>query len=201
MGGTKAKVKATNRAMESSDTEETGYTVSRKTTRNNDAKKRLPARASRAKVNYKDESESEEDLDADDEAVESAPDAEAVKLEQSAELVEVVKKPIFTTFETNDPVEEGLCVIRSLGGGKYELVNLKNVPRFDIATEETGEVIKATPGRRDMLAIPPEQWEDAKVKAELAIKSAGESSSPRTNDLAFKCPRPDSLSQVLNVPT
>jgi predicted nucleic acid-binding Zn-ribbon protein len=123
----------------------------------------------KAKNKYIEESEAESDEDAE------------VDEDEDVEAVEAEKKPIFTVFNTDETLDEGLCVIRSLGEGKYELVNLEYAPRADIGTEETGGIIKAIPGRRDMLAIASEKWEDAKLKAELAVKSAGKlSTSPHS---------------------
>jgi hypothetical protein len=101
-----------------------------------------------------------------DESVQSVQAAGAV------EGVQVDKKPIFTVFRSENKLDEGICVIRSLGDGNYELVNLSNA--HDMAAEETGDIIKATPGRRDMLAIPSELWKDVQAKADMAVKSAGE---------------------------
>jgi hypothetical protein len=114
---------------------------------------------SKKKVHEESEEESEEGLDA---------------YEDEDKAINVEEKRIFRVFKADENLDEGLCVIRSLGDRTYELVNLKNVPRVDMATEEMGEIIKAIPGRREMLAISVEQWEDAKLKAELAVKSAGE---------------------------
>jgi hypothetical protein len=111
------------------------------------------------KYTEKNEEESDEDIKVDE--------------NENVEVIEVEKTPIFTNFKADEKLDEGLCIIRSLGDGTYELVNLSNAPRADISTKATREVIKAIPGRREMLAISVEQWEDARLKADLAIKSAG----------------------------
>jgi predicted nucleic acid-binding Zn-ribbon protein len=174
MAGTKSKAKATAWTNALNETDETGYKASH-ATKNGDSTKRLPARTSRSQVNYKDESESE--AESDGETVDKTDDLtnpfNAGNAVEPVEAAVMEKKPIFTVFNADETLEEGLCVIRSLGGGMYELVNLKNAPRFDIATEETGEIIKTVPERRGMLDIPAEQWEAARVKAELAVRSAG----------------------------
>ncbi|PMD54178.1 uncharacterized protein K444DRAFT_136978 [Hyaloscypha bicolor E] len=127
--------------------------------------KKLPARASRKQVNYKEESEKESE-------VESEEDDEGDYGFGVVEVVEEVKKEVFATFEAGTELEEGLCIVRSLGGGKYELVNLNTVPRGLIASEDTGNILKGDPERRGMFAINKEQWDEAILKTELAAKSA-----------------------------
>ncbi len=161
------KCKTHGRVAASEAKKESTYRASStKGTRNNVRAKKLPARASRSKVSYKDESEeeSEEESNADD---------DGFGFDDATELVEVEKKPVFTVFESEAPLEEGLCVVRSLGGGKYELVNLDAVPRNYLASEEIGITIKNIPQRREMFTITKERWQEASVKIELAAKSAG----------------------------
>lgn len=175
---TASKAKETN-TKEAPEKKATTKRAPAKNTAVNDAPVKTRASLARkakakSKNIYVEESEEEadEDIEVDENEDE---DVEVV------EGVEVEKKPIFTVFNADEKLDEGLCLIRSLGDGKYELVNLEYAPRADIATEETGEIIKAIPGRRDMLAITTEQWEDAKLKADLAVKSAGKlSMSPHS---------------------
>jgi hypothetical protein len=136
--------------------------------------KKLPARASRKQVNYKEESEKESE-------VESEEDDEGDYGFGAVEVVEEAKKEVFAIFEAGTELEEGLCIVRSLGGGKYELVNLNTVPRGLIASEDTGNILKGDPERRQMFAINKEQWDEAILKTELAAKSAGEQSSSDLN--------------------
>lgn len=105
----------------------------------------------------------------DDEAEEE--DTEVVEAKKES-MVEVEKKPIFTTFSTDDKLDEGICIIRNLGGGKYEIVNLKNVHRVEMGAEATGEIVKSISGRLEMLDIKEKDWEEANVKALMAVKSA-----------------------------
>jgi hypothetical protein len=114
---------------------------------------------SKRKIHEESDEESEEDLETDDD---------------EDEVIEVEKKPIFTVFKSDEELDEGLCIVRSLGEGRYELVNLEHSHRFDLAKEETGEIIKAVPERRQMLAISAKQWEDVKVKTQMAVKNAGQ---------------------------
>jgi hypothetical protein len=160
------KCKTPGRVAPSKAKKESTYRASStKGARNSVRAKRLPARASRSTVSYKDESEeeSEEESEADDD----------YGSDDAIESVEVEKKPVFTVFESEAPLEEGLCVVRSLGGGKYELVNQDAIPRNHLASEDTGVTIKDIPERREMFAITQERWQEALVKIELAAKSAG----------------------------
>jgi hypothetical protein len=161
-----SKCKTPGRVAASKAKKESTYRASStKGTRNNVRAKKLPTRASRSTVSYKDESEeeSEEVSEADDD----------YGFDDATELVEVEKKPVFTVFDSETHLEEGLCVVRSLGGGKYELVNLDAIPRYHLASEETGITIKDIPERREMFTITKERWQEALVKIELAAKSAG----------------------------
>ncbi|KAE9370692.1 hypothetical protein N431DRAFT_546473 [Stipitochalara longipes BDJ] len=127
--------------------------------------KKLPARATRKQAVYKYESEeeSEEEPEAEDDYDYGFGEVEVVAVE---------KKPVFTEFEADEELEEGLCIVRSLGGGKYELVNLNTVPRALLGSEQTGDMIKGNDERRAMFTIDKEQWEEVIVKTELAAKSA-----------------------------
>ena len=133
------------------------------------AKKR-PTRETRKQVTYKydSEEESEEEPEAEDEYHCDFEDAE---------VVEVENKPVFTVFKAKEELEGGLCIVRSLGGGKYELVNLNTVPRGLLGCEETGEMVKGNEDRRAMFAIDKKHWEEAIAKTEMAVKSAGEKAS------------------------
>jgi predicted nucleic acid-binding Zn-ribbon protein len=180
MGTSKAKAKTGRMAVSKYEQESTYKSASKTATKKNVPVKNLPARASKLQVNYKAGSDSEGESD---DIVESADaivpgeadeSVQAVKAAGAVEAVQVEKNPIFTVFRSENKLDEGICVIRSLGDGNYELVNLNNAHHSDMAAEKTGEIIKAVPGRRDMLAIPSELWNDVQAKAEIAIKSAGE---------------------------
>jgi hypothetical protein len=133
--------------------------------------KKRPTRATRKQVTYKYESEEESEAEPEVE------DEDDYRFDD-VEVVEVETKPVFTEFEAEGELEEGLCIVRSLGGGKYELVNLNTVPRSLLGSEETGEIIKGKEERRAMFAIDKEQWDEVIAKTEMAAKSAGQRASP-----------------------
>jgi hypothetical protein len=133
--------------------------------------KKRPTRATRKQVTYKYESEEESEAEPEVE------DEDDYRFDD-VEVVEVETKPVFTEFKAEGELEEGLCIVRSLGGGRYELVNLNTVPRSLLGSEETGEIIKGKEERRSMFAIDKEQWDEVIAKTEMAAKSAGERASP-----------------------
>jgi len=98
-----------------------------------------------------------------------------LEIETSQNATTVAHQPasVFETFKADKTLQGGLSIVRSLGGGMYEIVSLKYVHRDDISSEETGRIIKSIPGRRAVLDISQEEWEDAKLKCGQAIRSAG----------------------------
>jgi hypothetical protein len=167
MRPTKSKLTIARIAASKAKNETWHRSSSMAATKKNVQPKKLPARASRKQVSYKDESdeESEQESEVNDE------DGYGFGC---IEIVEEEEKEVFTTFETGEELKEGLCIVRSLGGGKYELVNLNTVPRSRLASENTGDILKGDPERRAMFTINKEQWNEAIVKTEMAANSAGE---------------------------
>jgi len=90
------------------------------------------------------------------------------------EYSRVVVKPtlIFETFKTNKSLQDGLCVVRSLGAGKYELINLNTVDGAAFSSEEIGGRIKSVPECLKLLQTTNENWEVAKLKVGQAVGSA-----------------------------
>lgn len=94
------------------------------------------------------------------------------------EVVEVVvpKKevPAFQTFKSNKKLEGGLCLVRPLGGGKYEIINVEKVDQELFTSKETGRMVKADESRRMALSIDEQVWKTAQFKCTQAASSAGE---------------------------
>lgn len=92
------------------------------------------------------------------------------------EVKEVVPEkkpgPVFETFKTNKTLEDGLCVVRALGGGRYEIVNLKNVDQEHFSSEEMGSVINSNDSRREALDVDEKEWDTAKFTLGQAVRSA-----------------------------
>ncbi|KAH7317698.1 hypothetical protein BKA65DRAFT_381132, partial [Rhexocercosporidium sp. MPI-PUGE-AT-0058] len=70
---------------------------------------------------------------------------------------------------------DGLCVVRALGGGRYEIVNLTDISQEQFSSEETGALIQADGGRRGILALDDKEWEAAKFNCGQAVRSADKS--------------------------
>ncbi|KAK0111447.1 hypothetical protein ONS95_001806 [Cadophora gregata] len=80
--------------------------------------------------------------------------------------------PVFEVFKTNKKLEDGLCVVRALGGSRYEIVNLKSVDTQQFSSEETGAIIKGNESRHNILDIGEKEWEAVKFTLGQAVRSA-----------------------------
>jgi hypothetical protein len=92
--------------------------------------------------------------------------------EELVEVIEEAPHPVFETFETNVTLQDGLSIVRSLGGGKYEIINLKHVDPEAITSAETGAVIKADKKLLKAMEIDDLEWQVAKFKVNQAVGSA-----------------------------
>lgn len=81
--------------------------------------------------------------------------------------------PVFEIFKTHKKLKEGLCIIRVLGKGRYELVSLKDIDQQHFSSEKIGAVIESNAARRNILALGEEDWEVAKFNCGQAVRSAG----------------------------
>jgi len=95
-----------------------------------------------------------------------------VEEEELVEVIEEAPRPVFETFETDVELRDGLSIVRSLGGGKYEIINLKHVDPEAITSAETGAVIKADKKLLKTMEIDDLQWQVAKFKVNQAVGSA-----------------------------
>ncbi|KAL5331765.1 hypothetical protein ACEPPN_001303 [Leptodophora sp. 'Broadleaf-Isolate-01'] len=109
----------------------------------------------------------------------SLPNAEKEPAQVPEEVLEVVpaKKPgpVFVVFKSTKKLLDGLCIVRALGGGRYEFVNLTEVNQEQFSSEDTGAAIKADEGRRSILAVDDKEWEAAKFTCGQAVRSADKS--------------------------
>jgi hypothetical protein len=82
--------------------------------------------------------------------------------------------PIFATFSISSNVHlaEGLSVVRSLGSGRYEIVNIAGLSRAILSSEKAREeLISADKDgfpRGDLFDIYDDEWNSAKEKCALA---------------------------------
>ncbi|PBP24038.1 hypothetical protein BUE80_DR005167 [Diplocarpon rosae] len=80
--------------------------------------------------------------------------------------------PIFQIVKVDRKLEDGLCLVRALGHGRYELVNLKNVDHDIISSKETGVMIKADEERLNAFKLDKKEWEATAFKCHMAVGSA-----------------------------
>ncbi|CAL3968007.1 unnamed protein product [Diplocarpon coronariae] len=123
-----------------------------------------------------------EDVVSDFEDNEPLPSLSASMSPVSADQVETLpilesilpKEPknIFQVVRVNKKLEDGLCLVRALGHGRYELVNLKNVNHDEISSEETGVMIKADEQRLNAFKLDKKEWDAAAFKCHMAVGSA-----------------------------
>lgn len=86
--------------------------------------------------------------------------------------------PLFETFKSDIRLQEGLSIVRDLGDGKYEIVNVSvgDWPRFGALA--VGLEIKSVPARLAMMnSLDAENWNAAKDKCLQAARSASKSQS------------------------
>lgn len=94
-------------------------------------------------------------------------------VDYSVEVIPKKPTPVFQTFKTNTKIEGGLAIVRDLGGGKYEIVNVKHISHNAFSSEETGLIIKADKKRRDAINLSKEDWAEVAFKCAMAVGSAG----------------------------
>lgn len=87
-----------------------------------------------------------------------------------------ISQPVFQTFESdNKNLGAGLCILRDLGDGIYEIVNLKTVDHSSLTSKELGLTLKNDDTRLAALSVGKEEWQLAQFKCEQAVKSASAS--------------------------
>ena len=77
---------------------------------------------------------------------------------------------VFATFSTDVVLNEGLNIIRALGGGKYEIINLDTVSQNVIGSVEMAEIVKSVPERQAALGIDKKRWDAAILKCDIAVR-------------------------------
>ena len=86
-----------------------------------------------------------------------------------------VGKPesIFQTFVTDAALQAGLCIIRPLGDGEYELINLDTAGANTIGDVATAEFIKSVPERKAAMRVGKKRWDSAINKCDVAVRVTG----------------------------
>lgn len=106
---------------------------------------------------------------------------EAVEVDAKAEVKKVVKTvaeeitpaDLFQTFTTDIKLQCGLNIVRSLGGDKYEVINLDFASANTIGSKEFAEFIKNVPERLAAMTIDKKQWDGAITKCSVAVRVTG----------------------------
>lgn len=81
-------------------------------------------------------------------------------------------EPISTTFKTTAKLANGLCIVRQVGVGKFEIINLSTVPDGTLGSEEVGAMIANNSTLANMIDISQQEWNNARVKCQQGLMSA-----------------------------
>jgi hypothetical protein len=84
----------------------------------------------------------------------------------------------FATFKSKHHLRDGLSLVRHLGGGKYEVINLQYVDPDIMGSEEVGNYLRSDPKRMEAFSQAKEGFTNSKLSIEQAANSASKS-SPR----------------------
>jgi hypothetical protein len=115
-------------------------------------------------INYDDPEESDEDI-------EPVPVVEVAEAEEET-IVVAPPRPVFETFSTKTKLESGLCIVRPLKNGKYELVNLTQSNVNHLSSEEIGHQIQKKPELLELLDTTVNDWDQLKLKSIQTLASA-----------------------------
>ena len=81
---------------------------------------------------------------------------------------------IFKTFKSNIELSAGLCIVRSLGKGRYEIVNLHSVTALDLTTQTMTETLQREQGRLAMFEVKTHDWKNAIFACDQAVAAKSE---------------------------
>ena len=85
---------------------------------------------------------------------------------------------VFTTFSTSVVLYGGLNVIRPLGDGKYEIINLNATTQNVVGSVDMAMLVKTVPERQAALTIDEKQWDAAKLKCNVAVRITSKTPFP-----------------------
>jgi hypothetical protein len=85
---------------------------------------------------------------------------------------------IFQTFATDATLQAGLCIVRPLGYGEYELINLDTASANIVGDIATAEFIKSAPERKVAMQVGKQRWDSAINKCDVAVRITGKSLLP-----------------------
>ena len=114
---------------------------------------------------------------------ETKPDVRTQKghVDSVAAIAVVEAESVFKTFNTAVKLPEGLSIIRDIGGGEYEIVNLMETNASTLGGEEFYHKIKNQSRQAEMFEITGKEWQVAKYKVELTRLNASKFTSITTH--------------------
>lgn len=123
-------------------------------------------------VNKAENAEQSEE-EAEEKSNEIVVDAEADECVVEEESIPVKPTVVFATFSTNTELEQGLCVVRPLGGGEYEIVNLQKITAHDVTTPQMNEIFSSDEKKLAMFDVDEKSWKEAAFVCNQAVLGAG----------------------------
>lgn len=104
--------------------------------------------------------------------VQAEPDVIVVEPRQDDVEDPFAQTPVFQGFTTDAKLFGGLCVIRPLGKGRFEVLNLQRAPLQDLTSYDSAQLLAEDQGRLDSLNNIKRNWVDLKFKVEQTFSSA-----------------------------
>lgn len=95
----------------------------------------------------------------------------------AAEAVVAQRPAIFNTFATAQYLPDGLCIIRSVGFDKYEIVNLDKISLNTLRSDGAGLGLAHNLERANAFYMRGSAWSDAVEKCALASRYSSKSNS------------------------
>lgn len=88
--------------------------------------------------------------------------------EGSIKIEAINKVDGFNNFSTKVALQPGVCVLRKLGNGKYEIVNLKTISLDNIMSRRGGLELDKNQDRANMFYVPTYEWVEVIKKCTIA---------------------------------
>ena len=94
----------------------------------------------------------------------------AVEVDDDSKVATENPAEAFATFSTSVVLHDGLNVVRSLGGRKYEIISLDAISQNAVGSVEMAEIVRSIPARQAALDIDKKQWDAAMLKCNIAVR-------------------------------
>jgi hypothetical protein len=101
------------------------------------------------------------------------PKTKKVKGRGSKKVVVTERIKGVETFTTTAALQEGLSIVRPLGGGKFEIINLQSLPLSSLNTKGAGLHLNTDVTRANAFYLRGDQWVNAITKCAFAARYAG----------------------------